>query len=182
MYVSGNLNFFSCYQWHNLRGTVIGGKLGLFPTIHQLLQPSNLSIKQHGLIFRVTPFHDNSNFVGHALCLYTGVWPSFPTLLSYSGQVQWCNYKYTSSFKNCDIRWVLSSDLNLVILWQDLNLVGRWFQSLGAATEKDLSPHVCMLGVLVTSLSVSTFGLVLLRFFSKRWHDKYTNATILGQM
>ena len=33
-------------------------------------------------------------------------------------------------------------DLNLVILWQDLSLVGRWFQSLGAATEKDLSPQV----------------------------------------
>ena len=29
---------------------------------------------------------------------------------------------YTSSLKNCDIRWVLSSDLNLVILWQDLSL------------------------------------------------------------
>ena len=42
----------------------------------------------------------------------------------------------------CDIRWVLSSDLNLVLLWQDLSLVGRWFQSLGAATEKDLSPQV----------------------------------------
>ena len=53
-----------------------------------------------------------------------------------------CNYKYTSSLKNCDIRWVLSSDLNLVILWQDLSLGGRWFQSLGAATEKDLSPQV----------------------------------------
>ena len=50
--------------------------------------------------------------------------------------------KYTSSLKNCDIRWVLSSDLNLVTLWQDLSLVGRWFQSLGAATEKDLSPQV----------------------------------------
>ena len=48
-----------------------------------------------------------------------------------------CNYKYT-----CDIRWVLSSDLNLVLLWQDLSLVGRWFQSLGAATEKDISPQV----------------------------------------
>ena len=32
--------------------------------------------------------------------------------------------------------------LNLVILWQDLSLVGRWFQSLGAATEKDISPQV----------------------------------------
>ena len=53
-----------------------------------------------------------------------------------------CDYKYTSSLKNCDIRWVLSSDLNLVLLWQDLSLVGRWFQSLGAATEKDLSPQV----------------------------------------
>ena len=41
-----------------------------------------------------------------------------------------CNYKYTSSLKNCDIRWVLSSDLNLVILWQDLSLVGRWFQTV----------------------------------------------------
>ena len=42
------------------------------------------------------------------------------------------NYKYTciSSFKNCDIRWVLSSDLNLVLLLQDLSLVGRWFQYL----------------------------------------------------
>ena len=49
---------------------------------------------------------------------------------------------YTSLLKNCDIRWVLSSDLNLVLLWQDLSLVGRWFQSLGAATEKDLSPQV----------------------------------------
>ena len=48
-----------------------------------------------------------------------------------------CNYKYT-----CDIRWVLSSDLNLVILWQDLSLVGRWFQSLRATTENDLSPQV----------------------------------------
>ena len=48
-----------------------------------------------------------------------------------------CNYKYT-----CDIRWVLSSALNLVLLWQDLSLVGRWFQSLGAVTEKDLSPQV----------------------------------------
>ena len=45
-------------------------------------------------------------------------------------------------FENCDIRWVLSSDLNLVILWQDLSFVGRWFQSLGAATEKYLSPQV----------------------------------------
>ena len=55
-----------------------------------------------------------------------------------------CNYKCTSSFKNCDIGWVLSSDLNLVILWQDLSLVGRWFQSLGATTEKDLSfPDIC---------------------------------------
>ena len=44
--------------------------------------------------------------------------------------------------RNCDIRWVLSSDLNLVLLWQDLSLVGRWFQSLRAATEKDLSPQV----------------------------------------
>ena len=33
-----------------------------------------------------------------------------------------CNYKYTSSLKNCDIRWFLSSDLNPVILWQDLSL------------------------------------------------------------
>ena len=42
------------------------------------------------------------------------------------------------------VRWVLSSDFNLVILWQDLSLVGRWFQSLRAATEKDLhvSPQV----------------------------------------
>ena len=37
-----------------------------------------------------------------------------------------CNYNtITTSLKNCDIRWVLSSDLNLVILWQDLSLVGR---------------------------------------------------------
>ena len=28
------------------------------------------------------------------------------------------------------------------ILWQDLSLVGRWFQSLEAETEKDLSPQV----------------------------------------
>ena len=26
--------------------------------------------------------------------------------------------------------------------WQDLSLVGRWLQSLGAATDKDLSPQV----------------------------------------
>ena len=37
---------------------------------------------------------------------------------------------------------LINSDLNLVLLWQDLSLVGRWFQSLGAATEKDLSPQV----------------------------------------
>ena len=53
-----------------------------------------------------------------------------------------CNYKYTSSLKNCDIKWVSSSDLNRVVLWQGLSLVGRWFQSLWAATEKDLSPQV----------------------------------------
>ena len=47
------------------------------------------------------------------------------------------NYKYTSSLKNCDIRWVLSNELNLVLLWQDLSLVGRWFQSLGAAKTGD---------------------------------------------
>ena len=51
-----------------------------------------------------------------------------------------CNYKYTSSLKNCDIRWVLSTDLNLVILhvhvWQDLSSVGRWFQSLMSRDRK----------------------------------------------
>ena len=64
-----------------------------------------------------------------------------------------CNYKYTS---NCDIRWVLSSDLNLVLLWQDLSLVGRWFQSLGAATEKDLSPRsvLKLVGAQIAWLSV----------------------------
>ena len=41
-----------------------------------------------------------------------------------------CNYKYTSSLKNCDIRWVLSSDLNLVILWQDLSLLQLWWRIL----------------------------------------------------
>ena len=59
--------------------------------------------------------------------------------IMYRGTMQ---LQYTSSLKNCDIRWVLSSDLNLVILWHDLSLVGRWFQSLGATTEKGLSPQV----------------------------------------
>ena len=79
------------------------------------------------------------------------------------------NYKYTSSLKNCDIRWVLSSDLNL-LKWQDLSLVGRWFQIQWAMTEKDLHVHVHNVSPEVR-FEVGSFRSYMYLLLERKLHD-----------